>query len=277
MKKTLIALSIAFTSSFAQLVDGVSVTVNNLPITLFDVVKTAQMQKISNEQAVDLLINSKLQEWALERKKITVSDYEVTKQIEKIAQNNNMSVSQLKDALRARYISYDSYKADVKKDLERKKLYEQIAQESFSPFDDKSLQIYFDTHKQEFAEPLKLDVTQYASKNQQSLEALQASPLTSNNQDIQKQDVVVNTSTLDQSIVNMFKMAKAGSFTPIMPIKNEYVTFYVKDVIEWKYPTFAEARNQVFEAMALQQQDEAIKEYFEKIKSSAQIKIIRLP
>jgi hypothetical protein len=75
----------------------------------------------------------------------------------------------------------------------------------------------------------------------------------------------------------MFKMAKAGSFTPILPIKNEFVTFYVKDVLEWKTPPFAEARNRVYEALAMQQQDEAIKEYFEKIKSSAQIKILRLP
>lgn len=277
MKKTVIALGLFASLSFAQIVDGVAVTVNNLPITLFDVVKTAQLQKTTNEKALDELILAKLQEWALDRKKITVSDYEVNKQIEKIAQSNNITVSQLKEALRARYVSFDSYKADIKKNLERQKLYEQIAQENLTPLDDKSLQLYFEAHKKDFAEPLRLEVTQYAAKNPKALEALQSSPLSAPMNEIQKQDVTIDTASLDPTLVNMFKMSKAGSFTPIMPVKNEYVTFYVKDVLEWKTPTFAEARNKVFDAMMMQQQDEAIKEYFEKLKSSAQIRIIRLP
>ncbi len=103
-----------------------------------------------------------------------------------------------------------------------------------------------------------------------------ASPM-SNESAVAKEEISIDTKTLDPSLVYILKNTKDGSFTQILPLKDEFISFYIKDKKDFSVPDFESVRNEVNEKMAAKKEEDAIKDYFEKLKASAKVKVIRLP
>ncbi len=73
----------------------------------------------------------------------------------------------------------------------------------------------------------------------------------------------------------MFTGIPLGLFTPIFNNGNSFVMFKVNNRGEGVIKPFNQVQNSVTSAWKNQQQEKAIKAYFEKMKSSASIEIIR--
>ncbi|MGE4399600.1 MAG: peptidyl-prolyl cis-trans isomerase [Campylobacterales bacterium] len=260
----------------AGVVDGVALTVNGKVVTMYEIVKFSEQKKVSRKDAIEALIEQRLEEAELSKQNIQIDDFDVERRIEQIAASNKMTLAQFQDALSSRLISYSEYKADVKNKMARERLFQKITYQKFAPIDEKDLKLYYENNKQEFSTPSKIEAVQYSSKDKNALARLMTSPM-SNEAAVAKEEISIDTKTLDPSLVYILKNTKDGSFTQILPIKDEFISFYIKDKKEFSIPDFESVRNEVNEKMAAKKEEDAIKDYFEKLKASAKVKVIRLP
>jgi peptidyl-prolyl cis-trans isomerase SurA len=260
----------------AGTVDGVALTVNGKVVTMYEIVKLSEQNKISRQEAVELLVEKKLEEAELAKQNVKVDDFDVQKKIEQIAASNGLSLSAFKDALSARLVDYEDYKNEIKSKMAKERFFQKITYQKFAPVDEKDLKLYFENNKAEFATPAKIEVLQYSAKDKNALEKAVLSPM-ANEPSVAKEEVVIDTKTLDASLLYILKNTKDGSFTQIMPVKDRFVAFYIKDKKEFGTPEFESVKNEVAEKFASKKEESAIKDYFEKVKASAKIKVIRLP
>lgn len=276
MKKVFLVSIAAACILNAGTLDGIALKVNGNVITMYEIVKLSEEKKISRQEAVELLIEKRLQDAELAKQDIAVDDFEADKRIEQIAASNNMSLSQFKDALAKRGIDFGAYKNEVKSKMAKERLYQKITYKKYAPVDEKDLRLYFENNKKDFSMPAKIDVIQYSSKDQAALLSMIKSPLVAS-KNISKEELTIDTKKLDSGLAYVLKNTKDGSFTSIMPAKDQFVTLYVKDKKDFEIPEFESVRNEVMNKMAAAKEEDAIREYFEKLKASAKIKVLRLP
>lgn len=276
MKKIFLSSLAATYVLNAGVVDGVALTVNGKVITMYEIVKFSEQKKVSRKDAIEALIEQRLEEAELSKQNIQIDDFDVERRIEQIAASNKMTLAQFQDALSSRLISYSEYKADVKNKMARERLFQKITYQKFAPIDEKDLKLYYENNKQEFSTPSKIEAVQYLSKDKNVLARLMTSPM-SNEGGVAKEEISIDTKTLDPSLVYILKNTKEGSFTQILPIKDEFISFYIKDKKDFSIPDFESIRDEVSEKMAAKKEEDAIKDYFEKLKASAKVKVIRLP
>lgn len=276
MKKIILGMTLFGAISFAATLDGVSVVVNNKVITMYEILKLSSEKKISKEDAIDQLVQKRLEEIEMTKQDMKIDDFEIDKQIERIASNNGLTLTQFKDALKQRFIDFNEYKKEIKQKMTRDKLYQKIAFQKYVPIDEKDIAAYYEKNKLEFMVPKKIDAVEYSSDSKEAIEALITSPLSSNKK-VQKTELKIDTTGMEQGLVYLFKTTKEGQFTPPIAITGKYVAYFVKEKLESEQQTLEKSRNEIFEKLASQKEESAIKEYFEKLKASAKIKVIRLP
>jgi peptidyl-prolyl cis-trans isomerase SurA len=135
----ILALSVLTFASHAsaEVVSGIAALVNDDPITTYDIDKekegiekgldpTKPLDAAGKAQlrqaALDSLINKKLIQQKIKELDIKVADEEVRQAIEDVKRTNNITQEKLQEALAARGISFDDYKAQLKEQLERLRL-----------------------------------------------------------------------------------------------------------------------------------------------------------
>jgi peptidyl-prolyl cis-trans isomerase SurA len=276
MKKIVAGLTLFGALSFAATLDGVAVLVNDKVVTMYEIVKLAEEKKISREEAIDLLVQKRLEEIELNKKDVKIDDFEVDKQVEKVASNNGFTLTQFKDALRQRVIDFEDYKKDVKQKMTRDKLYQKIAYQKYVPIDEKEIAAYYEANRKSFTAPKKLIAIEYSSASREAVEAAISSPL-AKTKNVKKSEITIETAGLEPGLIYLFKETKEGQFTAPMAAKGQFISYFIKEKLDSEQLSLEKVRNEIFERLAGQKEESAIKEYFEKLKASAKIKVIRLP
>ena len=183
---------------------------------------------------------------------------------------------QFKEAIEKNFLGVSEYKKDLKEKIAKEKLYQKITYQKYAAVDEKDLKLYYDNNKNSFSVPAKIDTLQYSSSNKAALEKMISSPL-SEHQGVAKEEVTIETKTLEPGLLYVFKNTKEGSFTPIIPIKDTFAVFYVKDKKDFAIASFDSVKSEVSERYTKQKEMDAVRDYFEKLKASAKVKVFRLP
>lgn len=138
--------------------------VNDEPITTYDVDKEqealgkgldgkqvqddagkAQLRQV----ALNSLINKKLIEQKIRELDIKVADEEVRQAIEDVKRSNNLTQDSLKEALAARGVSFDDYKAQIKEQLERLRLISMEVRSKIQ-ISEKEMREYYEANAEKF-------------------------------------------------------------------------------------------------------------------------------
>lgn len=121
----------------AEVMSSIAALVNDEPITTYDVDKEREAMEKGledkaprdaagkaqlREVALNSLINKKLIEQKIKELDVKITDEEVRQTIEDVKKSNNITQDNLVDALTARGISFDEYKAQIREQLERLRL-----------------------------------------------------------------------------------------------------------------------------------------------------------
>ncbi|MCF6200925.1 MAG: peptidyl-prolyl cis-trans isomerase [Hydrogenimonas sp.] len=280
MKKILSALLIAFTifaaPIFAGLVDAVSIVVNGQPITLYEIYKAKKSLGISKSKAVELLIKKRIKEAELKRLGVTVDDYDVNMEIERIAHQNGIDSLKMRSILAKEGVDWDEYKNRVKERLLQERLYRRILSTKIENPSEDTLKEYYRLHLKEFSMPEKIEVVEYFSKDKKALLAVIQNPLASIPGVSQKSETV-NTKDLNRELLFMLTKTPKGQFTQIVPVGDGYVLFLIQDFLDQKPQPYEEVKQQVFAKWMEQKQQEAIESHFEKLRAAAKIKVVRAP
>jgi len=271
-----IPLFFATTMANASTLDGVSLIINKEPITLYDVYKYSQRFKLNKKEALDILVRQKLEESEIKKQEIEVTNFEVDQYIEKLAVSNNMNQYDFLNMIRSKNIDVSEYKDDLKKKLQRDKLYKKILDTKRKQANDSELLAYFNEHQDEFSQAGSFDVTIYTSANQQSLETIQNNPMSAMS-DVELKDTSFEATKMDQNLAALLNKTPIGHFSTIVKSDPNYVMFFVKEKRDVKTVAFADAKNYIYSKISQGQEKKTLDEYFEKLKSSANIQVIRAP
>ena len=275
---TFVTLSTAllFSTLNAGTIDGVSIIINKEPITLYDVYKYSQRFNISKKEALDILVRQKLEDSEIKSQNITADSFEVDQYIENLATSNGLSQYEFLNMIRSKNIDVSEYKEDLKSKIKRDKLYKKIVSTKMQQMGDSELQAYYTQNADEFSQAASFDVTVYTGADQENLKNIQKNPM-SPATNVELKDATLEASKIDPQLAMMLNKTATGNFSTIVKSGDAYVMFFVKNKNDVKTVSFADAKNYIYSRLADTNEKKSIDEYFEKLKASASINVIRAP
>ncbi len=260
----------------AKMVDAVAVVVEDEIITLYDITKEMRTAHVTKKEAMEILIRKKLEEMEIKKRGISVSEDEIYDEIRRLAEANKMSISQFYDAVReSNGLSSSELKEKIKERLLSQKLYQSIAMSKLSEPSQSEIEEYFRLHKKEFALPSFVDVIVYSSPKKELLEQKMTNPMFFS-AEITQQEQRLDMQKLNPQLAQILLRTPEGSFTQILPNpQGSYMTFYVQKKGAPSEVKLEDIRPRIINAIMAQKRAQILDDYFEKLKDSADIKILR--
>jgi len=274
--KSLLFVSTIYSFSFAGLVDGVSVIVNNSPITLYELKDYSVKYNLPLKEALNLLIRDKIEENLIKKYGLEADDLEVDDELEKISSNAGMSIVDFENYLQKKGVDLDEYKKDLAKKIAKRKLYKKIVSNKIRRADESEIKAYYKKHIDIYSIPQMVEVREYHSKDRDTLKQMIKNPML-NVRGIVSQDKVLKANSINPKLLYILQQTKEGSFTPILTLKNDFITFYVKRKINVKPIPYERVKNSIFATIMDKREKDIIKSYFDKLISEANIKVVREP
>ncbi len=262
---------------FARTINAIAMTVNGEPITVYEIDQLSKKAKISKEDAVNALIQEKIEEEEMQKEGIYASPEEVDQRIMMIAKQNGMTLSQFEQALKKEGKTLESLRHDLEKQIRKEKLYRKILSGKLQKPDDEALKKYYLAHKKEFTMPGKVKIQEYLSNDPRALQAIRMQPM------MMLPNVKITPRTLDPQksnpkLMQLLMQTPVKSFTPIVNLgKNQAAMFFVEYKGKPKAAPFTQVKQAIMMRMMKEQEQANLIAYFEKKKSAADIKVIRKP
>ncbi|RXJ98061.1 peptidylprolyl isomerase [Arcobacter sp. CECT 8986] len=274
MKKLLGILLLSTTMSFANLVDAVALVVNDEPITLYDIDKRMVETNLTKKQAVGSLIDEILYKQLIKEKNITVDSLDINNYMEKIAASNGMDLYTFKSVVRQKYPNYKAYEDQIKKRIEREKLIGKLVRGNLKIATEDDLKIYYENNKNQFSMAKEIEVVQYVSKNKEALISTMKNPIATSSE-ITQSKITLKQKDLNSQMRYLLNDTKINQFTPIFTANNQYVSLLVTKKSGVDAIAFDDVKNKIFAVVMQQREQNFLKEYFEKLKLTANIKVVR--
>jgi hypothetical protein len=277
MMKLLISLLLLSSLGFAKMVNGVAMTVDGEPITLYEIRDFAKTNKISINEAVTTLVQSKMEEKEIAETGIYATPQEIEMQLEKLANANNLSKETFLREFKKQGEDEAYLRERVEKKVKRDKLYGKLLSRKRKTIDEEMIRSQYELHKKEFKMPTKIELIEYLSSSAEALQMKQMNPMMMlPNLKVNNRTVPVNK--LNPQLAMLLLKTKNNSFTPIIGIgPNESAMFYVKRKIEGEQVPYEKAKNAIAAKLIKEAEQAILIEHFEKKKSEANIVIIRKP
>ncbi len=134
----------------AGLINGVAVTVNNKVITLYDIDQIMQLKKLTQSQAVSMLIDKILYEQEIKKFALKIKEADINTYIENLAKSNNMSVKDFKSAILKQKKDYKLFKEDIRVRVLNQKLIEKVALGKLQIATEEDITMFYDNNIDKF-------------------------------------------------------------------------------------------------------------------------------
>jgi parvulin-like peptidyl-prolyl isomerase len=169
MHKFLLALVLGSSLTYASTINGIAITVNDEPITQYDIEKTMSVNKISKNEAVSYLIDKVLYDQLVKKNNITADIFETNEYIEKLANSNGMDVYAFKSIVKQEYPNYEVFENEAKNAVIRQKLISSLVRGQLAIANDEDMQLYYEKNINKYLTSKYFDVVQYSSTNRNAL------------------------------------------------------------------------------------------------------------
>ncbi len=270
MKKTWIFLIFYANFANAVLSNSIALVVDKEPITSYDIEQTMKILNTSREQALNVLIDEKIELSQIKQLGIAVNELEIDEGIRKIMAQSGMNLEQFRANLKQRGQSYEGFRAELKRDLEKRKLYEKIASFNKADFSDEGARKFFEQNKNRFALYTNINVNIYNSQDPSVLENLRNNKFTM----LSPNDAILNTNNSDPRLLGLLSQIQVGDFSPVLNSKQGYEVYEIKSKNNPEYPLYEQIKNEVLNTYVSEQRQNYIKDYFEKLRSKLSIEYL---
>ena len=262
----------------AETIDALAIMVKDQPITLYDITSTMQEHNIPQEQAIELLERKKLEAIEIKERHITVSKQEVFEDIQRMAEQNHLSVIELYQAIQSSQgLSEKKLKEKIKEKILNQKLYNAIAFSHLEQPGDDEIEEYYKLHKEEFVKPSTFTVIIYSAADRSRLQEKIDNPMFYS-PDVQSEERLFEAAKMNPRLAELLDKTPLNSFTQIIPSpKGGFMSFYIKEKGSSSAPDLEAIRPQISNALMGQKRETILKDYFDRQKLNADIKVIRLP
>ncbi len=266
----LLGLFVLLTFSQAKMLDGVALTVNGEAITTSEIAKIQRKTGMSRQQAIDLLVQDRLQKVAM--KNIKISEETIDAKIAQIANLNNISIPKMQKLLKQQGTSWSKYRESIRQAMKKERFFKEKVARTILPPNEDQLKRYYQAHQEMFMMPTSLDLTEYSSTSEK---AIQNFLRTHSTKGIRSRSETKKTQGMNPAMLSMLLSTPDGGFTRPLNAGDRWVVYKVKSKNGRKLLSFDEARNAVAGRWRQEQQAEALKDYFSKMKTEANIQVIR--
>jgi len=269
-KLLFIGLFAFFTLLEARIIDAVALTVNGKAITTSEIEKLQRKAHLTKKQAVDLLIQDRLQ--AVAMADIHISEETIDAKIAQIANLNSLSVPEMQKILRQQGTTWQKYRETLRESMKKERFFKEKVSRTLLPPSEEQLQRYYETHQDQFIIPLSLNLTEYTAPSEKQLSRFLR---TGNRKGITQHPKIKKTEGMNPAMLSMFLSTPEGRFTKPLNTGEKWVAFRINSKNGKKVLSFEKARNAVAGRWRQEQQTQALKDYFSKMKTEANIHIIR--
>lgn len=273
--KILIAFFCVFflSGANAKYINGISAIIDGEIITDYDIQKLIDALKISPSQALNILIRQKLEDAQIKAMEINPSEIEINAQMSQIGAHSGFKDwSDFEQALKNQGVNINDFRAQVKNNIALEKLYSNITNRPNANITQENARRFYQNNKSLFSRFINATITQYSSQNAQDLENLKAKKP---NNALSAKAQKISASSTDARLVELVANTKIGDFTPIIPQGGFYVMFKINDKDGIYTPNFEDIEENVAQAMIAQEKEAMIEDYFNKLRVSANIQIIK--
>ncbi len=257
------------------MINGIAFFVNEEPITLYRLYKKINDEKVSRDDAMEILIKEKLHEISYKKHNIKVDDIEVENQAKEIADKNNMTLFELRGDIINSGISWGEYIERLRSEMKKERLYNEIVSAKLRIADEDELKNYYDKNRAEFEIPSTIDTIKYFSNSKNALEETIKNPLLAS-QDVVREKEVIDIKSISKSLRDIFFRTRSGNFTPILPIQNLFVSFYIVEKRGVELLGYEEIKDMIFAKVMSDRESELIDEHFNRLRATAKVKVLRL-
>ncbi|GAA8524785.1 hypothetical protein HpBT268_13340 [Helicobacter pylori] len=257
-----------------KVVGGISLLVNDSPITLYQIQEEQEKSKVSKAQARDRLIAERIKNQEIERLKIHVDDDKLDQEMAMMAQQQGMDLDHFKQMLMAEG-HYKLYRDQLKEHLEMQELLRNILLTNVDTSSETKMREYYNKHKEQFSIPTEIETVRYTSTNQEDLERAMSNP-NLEVPGVSKANEKIEMKTLNPQIAQVFISHEQGSFTPIMNGGGgQFITFYIKEKKGKNEVSFSQAKQFIAQKLVEESKDKILEEHFEKLRVKSRIVMIR--
>ena len=261
------------TISFAGLVDGIAIIVNNMPITLYDIDSKMQQNHINKNQAVEMLIDEALYQNELKKQSITVDIFDIDNYIDQLAARNNMNSLDFKSLVRQQQ-NYDLFTKQIKQQLKHQKLIKRIATGKLNIATTEDLKLFYKNNIENYKIANKIDVIAYSSKDKNLLKSVQQNPMMQSDK-LVVQNLVLEQDKLNPEIKYVVNSTKEKQFSAIFAQNKNYNMLFIKEKKDFITIPFEKVKDNIFNQVMKTREQNYLKEYFETLKITANIRILR--
>jgi len=271
MKKTILfTFFLVLTLAHARMVDAIAIIVEGEPVTTEEIRMLQSRAHISKQQAIELLIQDRLQKAAM--KDISIPESEIDKEISRIAEKNGLTVQKMQKLLKKQGTSWSKYRESIRNTLKQRKFFRETVSQNIPAPTDKELKLFYENHKTEFNIPSSIGVIEYSAPTEEKIKQFLK---TKNTKGVKSRTMVKKTEGMNPSMLAMLLQTPNGRYTSPVNAGDRWVVYKIRSKSGKVQMPFDAARNAVAARWRQQQQGQALKDYFRKMKTEANIQYIR--
>ena len=275
MKKLLSLLLFCMLTLEAQVIDAVAIDVEGQAITVLEIQAVQQNLKMSKDAAIEMLIRDRLEKAAIENAGITVSDDEVQQKINTIATSKQLTIAQMKSLLQKRGLTWDSYLKQIKLEIQKERFFQQHILSTIDRPSDDELKTYYNTHKEAFSSaPTQMSLVAYTSDSPDLLKEAISNPMKPI-EGVSKKNILASSDQMSPALLNLIEQTPANSFTKPINTGKGFIAYFVKSKGSGQ-SGFEAVKNAVLSSWIQSKRVQASKDFLNKLKANAKIRVIRL-
>ncbi len=273
MRKYILSLILAVSFANAGLINAIGIIVNDDPITLYEIDKTMEEKGFTKPEAVKFLIDEKIYKQEIRKNNVSVDIFDIDNYMERLAAQNKMSLLDFKSLVRQQQ-DYDKFEAKIKEQLLHQKLIKKIAAGNIKIATDDDIKIYYENNQEQFKLADTIEVVAYVSKNKNLLNQLKRSPMMTDS-NIMSQALTLKQEELSPQVKYILNTTEVNQFSAIFAQNQQYNMFFIKEKKDVKTLSINSVKEQIFQKIMEQREQNFLKEYFETLKITSTIKVLR--
>jgi len=277
MKKSLIFLAMMAAVSQARVVDWVVATVENQPITNAEVQAVASQGRMSQQQALNYLIDQKLFNAKVKESGATATPGEVDNAVAQILKNNNFTLEQFKQILAKQGTTYEKFRQELASDIVKQKLLGNTMQK-FDPskVTEAKARQWYEANKKMFATGYNtFHITRFFAESPNDFATMMSGMQSPN---VVSTDVTVRAGQIDPRMAQAFASMPNGSFTPVIQSQEGYYEIIRMNSKSGSgYRSFESVKGEIMNMLIAQEEQKVAQSYFTGLRSNATVKLMKQP
>jgi len=275
MKKILPLLICTFLSSQAQVLDAIAIDVEGEAITTLEIQAVQQKLKMSKQAAVETLIKDRLEKSAIKKAGIVINDEEIQAKINSIASSKGLTQAKMKELLNQKGLTWNSYIEQLTTEMKKERFFQEVILSTIDRPSDDELQDYYNTHKEAFSNaPRQMSLIAYTSDTASSLQQAMANPMQPTT-GVTKKNILASSNEMSPALLNLIESTEINAFSKPVNTGKGFLAYFVKSKGSGQ-SGFAAVKNAVAVRWVQEQRVQAGKDFLNKLKSNANIRVIRL-